>query len=1170
MGEQIVRAETLCVNPGGTGGCYDSIQAAIDASGVIDTMMQDGGDRLAALQNDDGGWDWPLDDGNPANQSPKNTVGPIAMGLAQAYLHTGDPDHLATLEDAGAFLLSKTNDFSPSDGYLAAMLDQVFGGTTYTDHVTTYFYNELAAGTYDRKEEGTLYDTATYVQKIRDDRAGNLAAWDIGMGLVGAASAGASTAEWIAGVKAEIDELDGAAYYDVIGLAGAVYGLAFVSEDFDPTTGEHAAAGSVSDLAVILAGYQIDGGGFTWSANYLNPDEGNETIQETAYAILALNEVDREGYLFELQGAADYMRSVQLVTGGWENYTGSGENHEITGEALWGHVIVYPAGGTTILVAAGTYNETININKDGLSIIGENRTAVVIDSTGLATNNAGIYVNADNGLLQSLTLQSTVTNSLPRYGIKFGEVDGCTLEDVTARDVYRSGIDALGASNLTVSNVSSLNNGGHGLSLVDCNDVAVTDITLSGNGWQNCSVATWGRYTPLGTSGIVFSGANSFGDLFQLEMGDYNNPGVLPAGDAVITYSTNPADGADVTVQASDFGFALHGEQDDSPGQARIWFFSTLANAAIVPGLGGGGHWTGNAMYIESLTDGTQLYVTPGCSIQAAVDAASSGDTVNVSAGTYPESILIEKSLTLLGATAGVNKNGYIVPSDYAWDDTVESIINHPDPSGGYMAIVDIHDVDNVTFDGFVVQELNAEANKNTSLVRVYALTREISNINVVNNVIGPNTNTTAQDGAQGRMGLYIVNHPYDDKGVVNSTFAGNKIFDCKGNGDNVFLWTSYYAYGAPGPASMMGTVIEDNEIYGAHRSGIETAGGFSHLTIRGNVIYGNSGMVTDDPDKLKYGHGIQLIRGSSDKVSDPLTAYGPVNLTIEYNEIYGNEKNGIYMGPKNDSITFTGNRIYDNGWDGIMLDLEGNYWNPTFEDPPASLQYACYGCSNNVVASNNDIYDNGTAGNPIVNYGVQVIGVPTNGFIFDAKYNWWGDASGPLDPGGTNETDGETCYAPSTMRNEDGTGNGVSDLYVNYCPWQLWDNPDIDDDGICNPYTVHPDCNGSDNCPETPNPEQEDTFPPDGNGVGDECECEADFDHNRAVDADDVEKFLWDFGRSLYYNPCTENRPCYGDFQCDGGVDADDVEKFLEDFGRSLYYNPCPRWYSNGAWCSY
>jgi len=93
------------------------------------------------------------------------------------------------------------------------------------------------------------------------------------------------------------------------------------------------------------------------------------------------------------------------------------------------------------------------------------------------------------------------------------------------------------------------------------------------------------------------------------------------------------------------------------------------------------------------------------------------------------EAVNINKSLTVLGATAGINKNGYTVPAGYAWDDTVESIIMHPDPTNGYYAIVDIVDVDNVTFAGFVVEELSAVANKNTSLVRVYAHTQEITNI---------------------------------------------------------------------------------------------------------------------------------------------------------------------------------------------------------------------------------------------------------------------------------------------------------------------------------------------------------------------------------------------------------------------------------------------------------
>ena len=349
----------------------------------------------------------------------------------------------------------------------------------------------------------------------------------------------------------------------------------------------------------------------------------------------------------------------------------------------------------------------------------------------------------------------------------------------------------------------------------------------------------------------------------------------------------------------------------------------------------------------------------------------------------------------------------------------METIITHPNPTSVYNAIVDIYDTGDVTFDGFVVGELNAVANLNTSLVRVYALTHAIEHVDVVNCVIGPNTNLAAQDGAQGRMGLYIVNHPYGTNGVMNSTFAHNKIFDCKGNGNNVFLWSSYYAYGAAGPADMAGTVVDDNEISGSHRSGFETAGGFANLTLSNNAIFGNSQLPGDSPGSLKYGNGIMLIRGTSDKISDPLTAYGPVNFLISGNEVYGNSKNGVYMGPKHDGVVFTGNVIHDNGWNGVMLDLAGNYWNPQYESPPVSEQYACYDCATDVSGTRNEIYGNGVAAYPAADYGVLVNGTPTNGFVFEAEDNWWGAASGPYhDP-----------------LNTGGTGDPVSD-YVLFEPW--------------------------------------------------------------------------------------------------------------------------------------
>jgi hypothetical protein len=298
--------------------------------------MQAGGDRLAGIQNADGGWGWEL-----TGSSAPNTVGPIGMGLASAYRATGDAAYLPKLQQSGTFLLAKTNNFSPSDGYLAAELDSILGGSTYTNHVKANYFDPLAAGTYNRNGAGTLYTTASYINLIQTARSnagvGNMATWDIAIGAVSAASAGADTSAWVTGLESSINAMQGGQDYDVLGTAGAVFGLAVAHENFDPTTGPLAAASNLSDMANILATYQIAGGGFSWRSDYVIPNDGDETVQETAYSMLALNAVNGSLYQSNIAGANAYLRSVQLGTGGWKNYLTdpAGENNEITGEALW-------------------------------------------------------------------------------------------------------------------------------------------------------------------------------------------------------------------------------------------------------------------------------------------------------------------------------------------------------------------------------------------------------------------------------------------------------------------------------------------------------------------------------------------------------------------------------------------------------------------------------------------------------------------------------------------------------------------------------------------------------------------------------------------------------------------------------------------------------------------
>ncbi len=320
------------------------------------TVFQTGGNRLVSTQNNDGGWDWPLDNGDSTTGSASNTIAPIAMGLSQAYQQTGDANQLVSLQKAAAFLQSKTV-FSTQDGYLAVQLDAILGGSANTDYVTTNFYDKLATGTYNRN--GTLYNTSEYVTLARNYRTGtqaNLAAWDVGMGLVAASAIGADTTAWVAGTKAEIDEIDSnSSYYDVIGLAGSIYGLASAGEDYDPLVGQFSAANSLIDLGQILAGFQIDMGGFAWHANYVIANDGNEEIQETAYAVLALNQLDAAMFSANIQGASSYLTSVQLASGGWENYSFSGENNEVTAEALWAlnETAPVPEPSTILLLGGG-------------------------------------------------------------------------------------------------------------------------------------------------------------------------------------------------------------------------------------------------------------------------------------------------------------------------------------------------------------------------------------------------------------------------------------------------------------------------------------------------------------------------------------------------------------------------------------------------------------------------------------------------------------------------------------------------------------------------------------------------------------------------------------------------------------------------------------------------
>lgn len=368
-----------------------------------------------------------------------------------------------------------------------------------------------------------------------------------------------------------------------------------------------------------------------------------------------------------------------------------------------------------------------------------------------------------------------------------------------------------------------------------------------------------------------------------------------------------------------------------------------------------------------------------GCdysSIQTAINNAANGDNIAVRVGTYNENLVINRPLTLYGATWDrIKDQDYEVPEGYGWNDSsnTESLLVTQDPDTNGNSI-DIQDTDDVTFKGFVIHSLNTTA-ANRHLLRLYALNQDISNIEVSNNVIGPNTKI-GEEATYGRMGLYMVPH-YGDFGILNTEISHNKIFGSGGNGNNIFIWGGYIGHDQ---ADLAGTVIEYNDIHDSRRSGIEISGGAKGLTIQHNKIHDN-GFDGDDADgaEYKYGNGIVFIRLGSE--SGIPTAFTIDNMTIQYNQIYNNKQFGIYMGPKNTNHVILGNDLYNNAWDAVQIDLDETYHGAT--NP-------LYDVATGISLTKNNIYDNG--------HDVSVIGSPTNSFEVDASDNWWGSDADPSD----------------------------------------------------------------------------------------------------------------------------------------------------------------------------
>lgn len=678
-------------------------------------------DRLIALQNSNGSWDWEVTNATaPTSTTYYNISGVTAQELLDAYTLSKDSKYLTAAEKAGNYIVSQATAVGGSNNMSTGRqnaynivfllnLGTASGNSTYTSTGTDIYNTIFGAGNYWSTHNGNFCDASTgctpadmvsAVENYRnapDTSPDGIVPWDL-VTFVQAAKLLNDSTTATAIQQAINGYVNGAAYTSSIadyslGLSSAIRAAALVGADTSTL------------VSTLSAAHGISG-------EFGTANDGQ--TQATAYALMALKAAGDSSTVSS--DAAAYISSQfgytasSVTYNGWKE-TGSASTTEYSevdseaGHALFSYIYqantyyslsdAYNAAsdGDTISLAAGTYDLTAEFDiSKAITISGQGSVTLQSNNASWDTTNngkhiIGIYAGTSGApvTLSNLTIDSNSQSyGVNTYNNSYGELNNVTIE----------------------------NSKGAGLT-VNGSTIIADNLNTSGNAWGAVNVDPG--------SGVTTP------SVFTL-----TGSGTLAESNQIWSDGSNVTSTATVTVNATGYTQYL---KAGSPA-FYFWMNNAPASTAVLQ------HNGTNTAY---------------STISSAYSAAVDGDTISLGAGNYSGDLSIGKQISLIGPNAGINPNSNSTRNSEA------TITGQITITSGNVNVKGLT-ITNPSWSGSTIKG-----------IQIYSASAVLSDIDIENNIFSNIANAQAH-GSYGVMvqgvedGVTVKNNKFD--GITSAGWA--------------------------------------------------------------------------------------------------------------------------------------------------------------------------------------------------------------------------------------------------------------------------------------------------------------------------------------------------------------------------------------------------------------